>query len=313
MRRGITKRLWVPRFGTSGIIELEACLRDDLALVSETLPPRASTWTQAVRRWLPPLAIVLVLAILWEVAKASLAIPDNKLPHLTAVLGEFGQPTRGGTGPIWAVLMAQNAWATLQVALLGFAIGGVLGCLLAVAFAGSALLSRGCLPFVVGSQLVPLLAIAPMVVIGVGRTGAPDWLAKSLIAAYLTFFPVTVGMLRGLTSVPADAQALMRSYAATRWQTFWKLSLPSALPFLFTSLKLAATASVVGAIVGELPSGSATGLGPVIINASQYYNSRPQNLWAAVLVSSLVGLLFFAAVSLAEQIVVRKPAGEHGG
>jgi NitT/TauT family transport system permease protein len=180
----------------------------------------------------------------------------------------------------------------------------VLGCLLALLFASSRLLTRGCLPYVVGSQLVPLLAIAPMVVIGSGRLNAPGWLAKSLIAAYLTFFPVTVGMLRGLQSVPADALSLMRSYAATPWQVFWKLRLPASLPFLFTSLKVAATASVVGAIVGELPSGSPIGIGPVIVNASQYYNSRPQNLWAAVIVSCLIGLGFYAIVALAERIVV---------
>jgi NitT/TauT family transport system permease protein len=147
-----------------------------------------------------------------------------------------------------------------------------------------------------------------MIVIGVGQAGAPDWLARSLIAAYLTFFPVTVGMLRGLRSVPADALALMRSYAATSWQIFWKLRLPSALPFLFTALKIAATASVIGAIVGELPSGASVGIGPVVINAAQYYTSRPQNLWAAVLVACLVGLCFYALVAGAERLIVRRRA-----
>ncbi|GAB4118494.1 MAG: hypothetical protein Fur005_20160 [Roseiflexaceae bacterium] len=281
-------------------------MSNDLANTTEATTLTTPAWFHAWRRWLPPLIIVCALALLWEGAKVGLNIPDNKLPHLTVVLGEFGQRTQGGNGPIWAVLMVQNASATLSVAITGFIIGATLGILLAILFASSTLLARGCLPFVVGSQLVPLLAIAPMVVIGVGRMGAPDWLAKSLIAAYLTFFPVTVGMLRGLNSVPADALALMRSYAANRWQVFWKLMLPAALPYLFTALKLAATASVIGAIVGELPSGSPNGIGPVIINAAQYYNSRPQNLWAAVLVSCLVGLIFYAIVSLAERLIVRR-------
>jgi NitT/TauT family transport system permease protein len=253
----------------------------------------------------PPLAIVVAIAVFWEASKAIFAIPDTKLPHLIQIFTEFGEPTQGGAGPIWAVLMLRNAWATLGVALLGFVIGALLGCLLAIVFAGSELLSRGCLPYVVGSQLVPLLAIAPMVVIGTGRLGAPDWLAKSLIAAYLTFFPVTVGMLRGLRSVPADGLALMRSYAASSWQVFWKLRLPAALPFLFTAFKIAATASVIGAIVGELPSGSPLGIGPVIINAAQYYSSRPQNLWAAVMVSAIIGLAFSAVVSGIERLIVR--------
>jgi NitT/TauT family transport system permease protein len=262
---------------------------DELALAPGT--PEGPKRGRATRGWLPPLTIVLAIAILWEVAKVALVIPDNKLPHLTIILGEFGARTQGGNGQLLAVL--------------GFLIGGILGCVLAVVFAGSALLARGCLPYVVGSQLVPLLAIAPMVVIGVGRMGAPDWLAKSLIAAYLTFFPVTIGMLRGLQSVPPDALALMRSYAATAGQVFWKLRLPSALPYLFTALKIAATASVVGAIVGELPSGSPNGIGPVIVNASQYYTARPQNLWAAVLVSCLLGLFFYAIVAGVERLVVR--------
>lgn len=280
-------------------------MSEDLAL-APTPATAQSSWLRQSRRWLPPLAIILVIAVLWEAAKVGLAIPDNKLPHLTTIIGEFGVRTQDGNGPLWAELMARNAWATFGVAVIGFLLGSLLGCLLAVAFAGSSLLSRGCLPYVVGSQLVPLLAISPMVVIGVGRMGGADWMAKSLIAAYLTFFPVTVGMLRGLQSVAPDAIALMRSYAATPWQIFWKLRLPASLPFLFTSLKIAATASVIGAIVGELPSGSPNGIGPVIVNASQYYNSRPQNLWAAVLVSCMIGLFFYGLVSAAERLIVRQ-------
>ncbi len=281
-------------------------MSENLALQPDKRIAEPSVLRRLVQRWIPPLVIVLALALSWEVSKAVFAIPDTKLPHLLAIFTEFGEPTQGGAGPIWAILMLRNAWATFGVAVLGFLIGATLGCLLAIVFAGSELLARGCLPYVVGSQLVPLLAIAPMVVIGTGRMGAPDWLAKSLIAAYLTFFPVTVGMLRGLRSVPADGLALMRSYAASPWQVFWKLRLPAALPFLFTAFKIAATASVIGAIVGELPSGSPLGIGPVIINAAQYYSSRPQNLWAAVFVSAAIGLFFSAVVSGIERLIVRR-------
>ncbi len=281
-------------------------MSDDLALPPNTVATGGPNRLRAYRRWLPSLAIIATLAAIWELSKIVFAIPDTKLPHLISIFTEFGERTQGGNGPLWIELMVKNAGATFTVAVLGFVIGGVLGCLLALVFARSELLARGCLPYVVGSQLVPLLAIAPMIVIGIGRAGAPDWLAKSLIAAYLTFFPVTVGMLRGLRSVPADALALMRSYAATPWQVFWKLRLPAALPFLFTALKIASTASVIGAIVGELPSGSPIGIGPVIVNAAQYYSSRPQNLWAAVFVSCLVGLFFYALVSLTERLIVRR-------
>jgi NitT/TauT family transport system permease protein len=259
------------------------------------------------RRWSATLLALVVVAVVWETAKLLFAIPDYKLPHLSTIFGEFFVRTRGGSGPIWAVLMLRNAAVTLGEAFTGFVMGSLLGCALAVAFASSPLLERALLPYVVGSQLVPILAIAPMVVIGAGQLGAPDWLSKALIAAYLTFFPVTIGMLRGLRSVSPDARALMHSYAASSRQTFWKLRLPASLPYLFTALKVSATASVIGAIVGELPVGSAQGIGVVLVNAAQYYNSRPQNLWATVIVASLIGLVFYGAVVLAERLVIRQP------
>jgi NitT/TauT family transport system permease protein len=251
-----------------------------------------------------------VLAIAWESVKAIFALSDQKLPHISAILTEFGTRTRGGAGPMLITTMLQNAAVTFGEALLGFALGGLLGCVLAVIFAASRLLERGLLPFVVGSQTVPILAIAPMVVVGLGQLNAPDWLAKAVVAAYLTFFPVTIGMLRGLRSVPTDALDLMRSYAARAGQTFWKLRLPSALPYLFTSFKVAATASVIGAIVAELPAGSKSGIGVVIINAAQYYNSRPPVLYAAVLIAGAIGLCFYGLVALAERLIIRERKAE---
>lgn len=286
-------------------------MSEDLALTTQEVHVHASgvRLTPRRRRLLSTLTIFLLLVVAWEGAKALFAIPDTKLPHILAILAEFGAPTQGGSGPPWAVLMLQNAAVTFSEALTGFALGGVLGVGLAILFASSRLLDRGCLPYVVGSQLVPILAIAPMVVVGMGRLGAPDWLSKAIIAAYLTFFPVTIGMLRGLRSAPPDALALMRSYAANGWDVFWKLRLPASLPYLFTALKISATASVIGAIIGELPVGSPQGIGVVIINSVQYVSRRPQNLWAAVLTASLIGLFFYGLVLLAERIVVRGRSG----
>lgn len=240
-------------------------MNENLALNTQSSPVRRRQGRPRREHWLAPLLILACIAILWEGVKLLFRLPNYKLPHIASIFAELGQRTQGGTGPVWAVLMLRNAGTTLGEALTGFVLGGVLGCALAVAFAASPLLERGLLPYVVGSQLVPILAIAPIVVIGVGRTGAPDWLSKAIIAAYLTFFPVTIGMLRGLRSVPPDAQALMRSYAASGWQVFWKLRLPASLPYLFTALKVAATASVIGAIVAELPVGSARGMGVVLL------------------------------------------------
>jgi NitT/TauT family transport system permease protein len=285
---------------------------DDLTLATSTPAPRAPSTRASLgaRSWLATLLLLLLIAAVWQGAKALFNISDQKLPHIAAIVSEFGTRTRGGAGPILAVTMLQNAAVTFGEALLGFGLGGLLGCALAVIFASSRLLERGLLPFVVGSQTVPILAIAPMVVVGLGQLGAPDWLSKAVVAAYLTFFPVTIGMLRGLRSVPADALDLMRSYAASGGQTFWKLRLPAALPYLFTSLKIAATASVIGAIVAELPAGSKSGIGVVIINAAQYYNSRPPVLYAAVLVAGAIGLFFYGVVALAEKLIIRERKAE---
>jgi len=285
---------------------------DDLTLATNTPAPHRPRpeLSPGGRSWLAALLLLVLIAIAWESAKALFGISDQKLPHIAAILREFGAPTRGGAGPILGISMLQNASVTFGEALLGFALGGLLGCALAVIFASSRLLERGLLPFVVGSQTVPILAIAPMVVVGLGQLNAPDWLAKAVVAAYLTFFPVTIGMLRGLRSTPPEALDLMRSYAAGSWPTFWKLRLPSALPYLFTSLKVAATACVIGAIVAELPAGSKSGVGVVIINAAQYYNSRPPVLYAAVLVAASIGLLFYGLVALAERLVVRERKAE---
>jgi len=170
--------------------------------------------------------------------------------------------------------------------------------------AHSRLLQRGFLPYIIASQTVPILAIAPMVVVWLGSLNVAAWFSVAVIAAYLTFFPVTVNMSRGFRAVDPDALALMRALAASSRQIFFKLRFPSALPYLFTALRLSATASVIGAIIGELPVGSRFGMGVVIINAAQYYNWRPANLWAAILVSALIGIGFYQAVAAVERRVV---------
>jgi NitT/TauT family transport system permease protein len=285
---------------------------DDLTLATNTsaIRPRGLGRAGSGRRWLATLVLLIVIAIIWEGAKTIFNLSDQKLPHIAAIVAQLGARTRGGTGPLLAVSMLQSAAITFGEALLGFALGSLLGCALAIIFASSRLVERGLLPFVVGSQTVPILAIAPMVVVGLGQLHAPDWLAKAVVAAYLTFFPVTIGMLRGLRSVPPDALDLMRSYAARPGQTFWKLRLPSALPYLFTSFKVAATACVIGAIVAELPAGSKCGVGVEIIKAAQFYNANPPLLYVTVLAASLIGLFFYGLVALAEKLIVKERKAE---
>jgi NitT/TauT family transport system permease protein len=245
------------------------------------------------------LAVACAVVAVWEGGKALFGIPTYKLPHVHEILGDFARETGAGQLALWVMLW--NAGYTALESLVGFALGGVAGLVLAVAFAHSRLLERGVLPYVIASQTVPILAIAPMVVVWLGTS----WLSKAVIAAYLTFFPVTINMLRGLKAVDPEALALMRALAASGWQVFAKLRFPASLPYLFTALRLSATASVIGAIVGELPVGSQYGMGVVIINAAQYYNWRPANLWAAILVSALIGIAFYHLVALTERRVVR--------
>jgi NitT/TauT family transport system permease protein len=230
---------------------------------------------------------------------------DRSMPPLTKIIGTLFDPPRRGGDEILLTILIRALIFTLQEAVVGFLLGGALGFTLGVIFAQFPLLERGLLPYVVASQTVPLLAIAPMVVIWLGG----NWFSVAIIAAYLTFFPVTINTLRGLLSPQPTALELMRSYAATRWAILWKLQVPAALPYIFTALKVSATASVVGAIIGELPSGIANGLGRAILNFNQYYATGPEKLWASILIASLAGMIFFFVITLLEKIFVRhRPA-----
>lgn len=282
----------------------------------ETAPPDYS----GIRTFLTAALLVVLVILLWEGGKAfarannyevnvaggilDLSIlNDTYLPHLTDIIRAFGEPAQRNGPPLIQILIEASTF-TLGEAMLGFAIGGILGFILAVIFAHSSLFQRGLLPYVVASQTVPILAIAPMVVIWMRNVGYTD-LAVPIIAAYLTFFPVTIYTLRGLTSVQPTALELMQSYAASRLEILWKLRLPNALPQIFTALKISATASVVGAIIGELPSGIQRGLGIAILNFTQFYNQSPPRLWATIVASALVGILFYVAMSLLEKLVIR--------
>ena len=227
---------------------------------------------------------------------------DLNLPHLQMIAEAFLQPARRNGELLLLRILGDAGVYTFSEAIFGFFFGALLGFVLGSIFAHSRLMERGLLSYVVASQTVPILAIAPMVVIWLGASQ----LSVAVIAAYLTFFPVTINTLRGLQS-PATAQVeLMRSYAASRWTIMWKLRFPAALPYIFTALKVSATASVVGAIIGELPSGIGDGLGRAILDFSSDYSmvSTPK-LWAAIVMAASVGILFFVVVSLAERFVLR--------
>jgi NitT/TauT family transport system permease protein len=266
------------------------------------------------------LAIVLAgLCVLWEAFKwfgettglkiGAFVVNDRTFPHIHDIIGQLFEPSRRN-GPMLIEVLWDAALFTAKEAAVGFALGASVGFLLGTVLAHSRLLQRGFLPYIVASQTIPILAIAPMVVVWLGGRGFPDWFSVSVISAYLTFFPVTINTLRGLTSADPRALELMRSYAASPFQIFWKLRLPTSLPYLFAAFKIAATASVVGAIIGELPASIQDGLGGAILNFNQYYATSPPSLWATNLIAALLGITFFLIVVIAERIVVRR-APEH--
>ena len=240
-------------------------------------------------------------------------VDDITMPHLHGIVAQLF--TRTSTGQLLLDYLFHHALFTAKEAAVGFAVGASIGFALGVLLAHFRVLARGLMPYVVASQTIPIIAIAPIVVVGLGSLTIygwtpDDWERVTVIASYLTFFPVTVNTVRGLQSVDPRALELMHSYAASGWSILWKLRVPSALPYLFSAFKVAATASVVGAIIGEAPSSIQEGLGGSIINFNQYYSLEPKNLWATNLIAALLGIFFFLAVVVVERLVVRR-APEH--
>jgi NitT/TauT family transport system permease protein len=227
------------------------------------------------------------------------------MPHIHDMLHAFTLPLQPGGPPLihyewhWALFTAKEA-------LLGFVLGAAIGFGLAVLLAHSRIMRRGLLPYIIVSQTVPILAVAPMVVVGLGQKGVKPWIAVSVIAAYLTFFPVAMNTLRGLLSPDGRDLELMRSYAADRRSVLWKLRVPASLPYVFSALKISATACVIGAIIGETPASIQDGLGGAIVNFNQYYSTAPTRLWATNIVCAALGLVFFAVVLIAERLVLRR-------
>src|SRR5205085_729778 len=265
---------------------------------------RRSSGPSGARRAVVFVAVIGAIALIWEGVKAVFHVTDYSLPHILSIPLAFVQPLANGQ-PMALYILIQTQY-TVYEAVVGFALGALAGFGLGVAFAHSRLLERGCLPYVVASQTVPILAIAPMVVIWLGR----GFFSIALIASYLTFFPVVINTLRGLLSVEPSALELMQSYAATRREILFKLRLPASLPYLFTALKLSSTASIIGALIAEM-TGAQRGLGWNLVYFSQYYTTNPPNLWAAIALSGLLGLGFYAVVVLIERRIVRwHPAAE---
>ena len=209
-----------------------------------------------------------------------------------------------GVKPTSKRSLVYHGWVTLSSTLLGFIMGSALGVLLAVGIVHSRTLDKSLMPWIITSQTIPILAIAPMIIVVLNAIGISGLLPKAFISTYLSFFPVAVGMVKGLRSPDVMHLDLMRTYNASRTQVFWKLRWPAAMPFLFTSMQIAVAISLVGAIVGELPTGAVAGLGARLL-AGSYYGQTVQ-IWAALVAAAVMAAVLVALIGISAEVVNRR-------
>ncbi len=277
----------------------------------------------------PVLAVVLAILAIWyaaafalnlqwerdQAARAKQDVPLSEMlantmaqerpvlpaPHQVAV--EIWDTTVGK--PITSKRsLVYHAWVTLSATLLGFGFGAALGVLLAVGIVHSRAMDLSIMPWVIASQTIPIIAIAPMIIVVLNAVGLSGLIPKALISTYLSFFPVVVGMVKGLRSPDRMQLDQMRTWSASRPQTFWKLRWPSSVPYLFASLKIAAAASLVGAIVGELPTGAVAGLGARLL-AGSYYGQTIQ-IWSALIAAAALAALLVGLIGFANRLTLRR-------
>lgn len=270
------------------------------------------------------LASLVMVAALWELYKwlgpqdggsvfGWQVLPranDRAMPHVWEMLARYARPERRGSSTPIAVVVLSGAWFSLRLAFTGFVLGSVVGLGLAVVMARFKVVERGLLPYLVVSQTVPLIALAPLVVswggkLHIGDFAWPRWLSAAVLGAFLAFFPVAVGTLKGLTSVPAASLELMDSYAASWRQTLVKLRFPAAVPYMVPALRLGATASVVGVVVAEISTGLAGGVGRLIIEYAREATSDPAKVYTAVFGAAALGLTMAGLIVIADLLVMR--------
>ena len=200
--------------------------------------------------------------------------------------------------------LVYHSWITMQATLLGFGLGTVLGFALAIGIVYSGVMDRTVMPWVIASQTIPILAIAPMIIVVLNSIGISGLVPKAIISMYLSFFPIVVGMVKGLRSPDHMQLDQMKTWSATGPQEFWKLRLPSSMPYLFTSMKIGMAASLVGAIVGELPTGAVAGLGARLL-AGSYYGQTIQ-IWSALLVAAALAAALVGLIGLLQRVTLNR-------
>jgi NitT/TauT family transport system permease protein len=300
----------------------------DLAgLAGTTVLPRARRALPLRKALMVPLALVLMVGV-WELYKAVgpdkggqingwNLIPragDASMPHVHEMIRRMFRPevARGNSRTVFAAV-ASATWYSFRVALLGLGLGLLFGLLIAMVMSRFTIVRRAFTPYLIASQTVPLIALAPIVVswsgkLTIGGFEFEKWMTTALLGAFLAFFPVAVGALRGFSSPRASAFELMDSYAASGWQQFRKLQFPAALQYLLPSVRLAAAAAVVGVVVSEISIGVASGIGRLIITYAG--ESDPAKVYPAVFGAAFLGLAMAALVAAIDTIATRNRAVE---
>jgi len=299
-----------------------------MSSISYSGRPAAIRWHPLVIRYSPVVVVVLAIVAIWYMAavlmnmrivrdqferdetsytfaqliEGTLTAERPLLPAPHQIVATFADDVFG-----WPVTsprsLVYHSWVTLSATFLGFLLGASFGIVLAVLIVHARTLQKSLLPWIICSQMVPILAVAPIVIVVLGSIGLRGLLPKAIISAYLCFFPVTIGVVKGLTSPDPIQRDLMRTWSATPAQIFWKLRWPASLPFLFTSLKVSITISLIGAIVAELPTGAQAGIGARLL-AGSYYGQTIQ-IWAALVAASVLAVGLIGLVSFFERWVAQ--------
>ncbi len=235
---------------------------------------------------------------------------NTAMPHVWTMLSRYNRPeVRGSDTKIWSVVLSGTLFS-LRLSLVGFFLGTTIGVGLAVLMSRFKVVQRGLLPYLVMSQTVPLIALAPLVVswggkLEIGSFVWPRWLSASILGTFLAFFPIAVGTLRGLASAPAAAVELMESYAASWKQILFKLRFPAAVPFMVPAFKLGASGAVVGVVVAEISTGLKGGIGRLIIEYAREATGDPAKVFTAVFGAAALGITMSGLVALSDVLLMR--------
>ena len=238
----------------------------------------------------------LLVSDSWSMGRPVLPAPHQIMKDMNKSLFEYKITSKRS--------LVYHGGVTISSTLVGFVMGGVLGILLAIGIVHVPTLNKSVLPWIIASQTIPILAVAPMIIVVLGAIGLTGLLPKAFISAYLCFFPIVIGMVKGLRSPDPMHLDLMKTYNATQSQKFWKLRWPASTPFLFASFKVSIAISLVGAIVGELPAGARAGLGARLLTGS-YYGQTVQ-IWSALIVASFIAATLVFLMSFMEKIVQKR-------